>query len=237
MTRRLLFIALAAGLLSLSLGSLNARAGFIPLPTTLDQLLPAGNFTTVAAPGETDTFSNFSFSSSAIPPTTPVLAAGQLNVAPFTLGNEGGLEFSGAMFAPAGTIVDYKISFVVTAPVGSLISDAFLGVTYNVPNGSTGLVSIGESLFNASSGAPIGSLSVSSPPGTIGDTINFQGVQSILVKKDIFLLGGSLGAGVSIIDQGFSSTGVPEPASMALLGIGLTGFLTFRRFFKRTANA
>lgn len=237
MTRRFLFLALAAGLLTLSLGSLEARAGFVPLPTTLDKLLPAGSFTTVAAPGETDTFSNFSFSSSAIPPTTPVLTAGQLNVGSFTVGNEGGLEFSGAMFAPAGTIVDYKISFVVTAPLGSLITDAFLGVTYNLPTGSTGLVSIGESLFNNANGAPVGALSVSNPPGTIGDTITFPGVQSLLVKKDIFLLGGSLGAGVSIIDQGFSSTGVPEPASMALLGIGLSGLLTFRRFFKRAPAA
>jgi hypothetical protein len=62
-------------------------------------------------------------------------------------------------------------------------------------------------------------------------------VSSILVKKDIFLMGGSLGAGISIIDQGYSSAGVPEPASMALLGIGLSGLLTFRRFFKRAPNA
>jgi len=33
----------------------------------------------------------------------------------------------------------------------------------------------------------------------------------------------------------FNFTAVPEPASIALLGIGMTGFLAFRRLFKRTA--
>src|SRR4051794_2732808 len=182
----------AAGLLALSLCCLDARAGQIPLPTTLDKLLPAGSFAVVGP--EPDTYSNFTFSSSAIPPGTPVLTAGQINVSEFHLGIENGLEFSGAMFAPANTIVDYKISYVVTAPVGSQIFDAFLGVTYNIPIGSTGQVSISESFFNNVTGAPIGSLTASSPPGTIGDTLNFAGVSSILVKKDIFFLGGSLGA-------------------------------------------
>jgi hypothetical protein len=239
-----MFFAVVAGVLALTLGSLDARAGQIALPTTLDQLLPAGNFAVLSTPpsSEADTFSNFTFSSSAIPPTTPVLVASQVGVAQFHVGAEDGLEFSGAFFAPAGTTVDYKISYVVTAPANSHFTDAFLGVTYNLPGGTTGTVSVGESLFNNANGAPLGSLSVSAPPGTIGDTINVANVNSILVKKDILLVGGSLSAGVSIIDQGFSSISgrggmVPEPTSMALLGIGLSGLLTLRRFLRRNAVA
>jgi hypothetical protein len=39
------------------------------------------------------------------------------------------------------------------------------------------------------------------------------------------------------VDQGYSQVAVPEPTSVALLGIGVTGFLAFRRFFKRTSVA
>lgn len=231
MTKRLLFPALAAGLLILSLGSMNAHAGQIPLPTTLDQLLPAGNFVVLSAPPatEAETFSNFTYSTSPVgsPPT-----AANVTVAQFNLGNENGLAFSGAFFAPAGSIIDYKLSYVVTAPAGFVINDALLAAVYNIPGG-TGVVSISEQLFNNVTGASIGALSIFSPTTTA--SLNFAGVTSILVQKDILLVGGTAGAGVSIIDQGFSS--VPEPASMALLGIGLSGLLTFRRFFKRAASA
>jgi PEP-CTERM motif len=238
MKRRSLFSALAAGIIVLGFSASGARAGFVPLPTTLDAFVGSnsGNFTTVAAPNEVEKFSNFTFSSSVIPPGTPALDASGINLAEYHAGLEAGIEFSGAFFAPANTIVDYKISYLVTAPAGFVINDAILGVTYNSFGGS-GSVSVGESFFNPNTGEGIGSLNLSNPPGTpVSTSTTFiPGLQSILVKKDILLVGGSAGAGISIIDQGFSST--PEPASWALLGIGMTGFLAFRRFFKKPSVA
>jgi hypothetical protein len=240
MMKRSLFLTLAAGLLAWGFGALEARAGQIPLPTTLDQLLPDGNFVVLSQPPgtEADTISKFSFSSSAIPMGTPLLDPSQVNVRQFgtPFGPSDGLTFSGAFFAPAGTTVDYEINYTITAPKGFNFTDALLGVVFNVPVGSTGTVSIGESLFDASTGLPLGNalgLSVSSPPGIDLAATVFPPVHSINVVKDIILVGGSLGAGISVVQQGFSSSTIPEPHSLVLLAIGMGGFFTVRRFFKK----
>jgi hypothetical protein len=234
MKRRSLFLAIAAGLLVSGIGARDGRAANVPLPTTLDTLLPAGSTATVVG-AETLTFSSFSYSSSTSagtpPVTTPGLPPASIFVVnPYTVGNETGFTLNGTLFAAANTLVDVSITYTVTAPAGELINDAFLSTTGGIL-GTTGGYSVSETLSTVP--ATTLSANLGSPTGTI----NFAGVNSITVSKDIFLNGGNGGTSLSVITQAFSSTGVPEPSSMALLGIGMTGFLAFRRLFKRQAIA
>lgn len=227
MTRRFLIFGFAAGLLAL--GGLNARAGVVGLPTTLNNLLPAGS---TAVVGDL-TFSNFGYSTSTPPPT----AAG-VTVSPFFLPPTGppfvetGIAFTGGFFAPPGGTADYTITYEVTSS-GAPITDAYLGITGG-NNGGTGYVDVGETITTLT-GAPVATLDAFIPGSGIS-TATFAPETSLLITKDIFIYGGSLGATVSVINQGFS-TAIPEPTSMALLGIGLSGLFTLRRLFKRTSVA
>jgi len=224
MTRRFLIFSFAASLLAL--GGLNAQAG--TLPTTLDTLLPAGSSAVV---GDL-TFSNFTYTTATPPPT----AAG-VTVLPFSLSGppvETGISFSGGFFAAAGTTADYSIKYQVSVnPGGAPITDAYLAVT----GGSlgTGFVDVGETIKTLS-GAPVASLNAF-VPGSFVDTASFGPQTTLVITKDIFIFGGSMGATASVIDQGYSTSAIPEPASMALLGIGLSGLFTLRRLFRRTSVA
>ena len=229
--KRPLFLAIAVGLLVSGVATVDARAGYVPLPTTLDALLPSGSYTTVVG-AETLTFSAFTYSASAVPMGTPVPPASSVNVVPFAVGNETGFGLTGTLSAAAGTMVDLSISYIVTAPQGELINDAFLLTAGGALNGGNGTYSVNETLVNAVGLTPLATLSAN--PGAPSGLVSFAGVNSIFVTKDIFLTGGTGGVSLSVIDQGFSSSVVPEPTSMSLLGIGMTGFLAFRRFFKRT---
>jgi hypothetical protein len=229
MTRRKILFSLAAGLVALSLGGFEARAGQITLPTSLLTLETAGNFAVVQGLR----FSGFSYSTSPLGSPPP---ASDVTVNSFTgIPGEPGISFNGAFHADAGKTVDYAITYTVTALAGS-ISDAYLSIGGVVLFGGTGSVSIGETILdikgNVISKIPFEVFS----GGQASDTTFFAPQTTIIVQKDITVNGGSNGATFSFSNQGFS-TAIPEPASMALLGIGLSGLFTFRRFFKRASVA
>jgi PEP-CTERM motif len=249
--RRCLFLTLAAAFLVSGLGAFEAHAGSVNLPVALDPGLtttvlstPAviiatsnGNTTTVNG-AESLTFSDFSYSATATGSATSYPAT-SVAVLQYTTGNETGISFNAGWSAPSGGTLDLAISYTVSAPQGQKLTDAFLAITGSV--GGTGYGTVGETLLSGTN--TIGSLTASIP-GPRSDLLLFPcGYQSITVNvsKDVYLSGGTGYATISIVDQAFSSCGdptaVPEPTTIALLGIGMAGFFSYRRLFKRAAAA
>ncbi len=224
MTRRFLSFTLATGMLVLGLGGTESRAG----SATLAQLVGGA---TLSEDGLT--FSNFTYTPT---PAGSPPDSSAVTVTTETVGGEIGLEFAGGFHALVNTTVDYLIKYEVTAAPGVSINDATLSGNPFAGGATGGSATVSETIGSTPTNniAPV----IQIDPATSSNSVTFAPQPTIWVTKDILLVGGSTQTStLSVVDQVYSTTAIPEPASMALLGIGLSGLFTLRRLFRRTSVA
>ena len=170
-------------------------------------------------------------------PTGTAPSAADVSVTFITVGSEVGFTLNSSFGAVAGGFSDGDLIYGVD---GAAITDAVLVGNPTVNAGGNGQASVSETITSGHDilGPLLANLGIQqNPPGPLSASATFAPQTFITIDKDIEAIGGSTGVSPSSVSQLFSSNGVPEPGSLALLGIGMTGFLAFRRFFKKTSVA
>jgi hypothetical protein len=218
MTRRFLISSLAVGLLAL--GGSNAQAGSVSLDSLLGTTVPYGGL-------------DFTFDTWA--PTGGAPTAPNVSVTFTNIGGEVGFTLNGSFGAGPGGTSDGNLLFNVS---GANITDAYLTGNPTLNSGNTGgQATVTETIYGGPNilGPNIANLLIQAPGPLIDGPVAFaQPWTTITVDKDIEAIGGSSGVSISSVSQVFS---VPEPTSLGLIGIGLSGLFTLRRLFRRTSVA
>jgi hypothetical protein len=230
------------------LGVSSATAAPVPLPAnaTLSTLIglngsggvQIGNFI----------YSDFSYAPTTFNPSNPTPTAAQVSVttASGAFGPNSGLTFSTIWESIPGGNQDAFIRYAVQAVSGTVTSVglAFNGATPLASGGTFASVTETVSTLVTSGGLPVGPgtqigqisalNNASSGVGTnSGPLVINPGQTGIFVSKDISTVSGTGGiATISFVDNTYlfvAGGPIPEPASIAMLGIVAAGMLVRRR--------
>jgi PEP-CTERM motif len=227
MRKRSFFLAVAAGLLACSFGSMNATA------TTVPVFQDAGtyNFTLTSNGAGQLTISYTDVLLTQINgPVSPAITA---TLATATI------DVTTTVSTPP--LTSYTLS-QPTAGVKSFGTDALQTATLNYAMASGFAVNPGFlNLVGSVTGVPAPLLETTSTSPTIYDFSPF-GTGSNVMTMTFNEAGANFASviangGTIVGTGGFSEiavSAIPEPSSFALLGIGVTAFLAYRRVFKRT---
>lgn len=148
----------------------------------------------------------------------------------------------------AATLVTTDVTFSISGPNSPTITDLTIQYTpVPIPDMTAPVLTPGK---DGGIGATISSFSATLGQVTIDFTASAATTKDIqftfLTSAAVSSVGGSFlsmsgTANGPVTHQTFNvnvtPSAVPEPASLALLGIGMTGFLAFRRFLKRSKVA
>ena len=246
MRGRSLVLALAAAAMVVATGS-SARAGGMTLQELINNNNTGGtdftlsngvviNVSDVSYATQTNNGSTIEPGASGITVSTTFLTAGGVTYA--------GLSFGASWQATgAGATLDDLLKFSVTVVTpGQEMSNLYGAANLAITQGSTATATLSESVVQLNNNPPtpvIPNTLLSPTNPSFEYALTGGPYSSIQITKDLTLTTNASGdvANLSTINQLLRFSAVPEPNSMALLGIGLSTLIALRRFFKHPAVA